>query len=308
MSLNIYGNFNPTITVVNSNTVVKDVSVNIPSYLNRKTTATALRAYLKARGNKFDRGLWQPPLVAELPNGDQQLFDGDHRRALWRHAYPNQPLMPAQIIKVKNKKEISELFVVINKTGRRSLKPNEVFVHEVLSGVQHAINTEAHLQKCGLSVSLGTGLPNSVVGAPNSPEVQIKGFRDSVKDNSLAATSSSAHTITNTWKGCTSVAPELLRGLARIYDNTNVGTKHPQEFRDFIKQTALIYPKQKDMSSMFKNQGGRIGNHDDECIAKGALELFKKFVTNKSYANSFTSRTFNRYYKDYMDELEQKLK
>ena len=71
MSLNIYGNFNPTITVVNSNTVVKNVSVNIPSYLNRKTTATALRAYLKARGNKFDRGLWQPPLVAELPNGDQ---------------------------------------------------------------------------------------------------------------------------------------------------------------------------------------------------------------------------------------------
>jgi len=233
--------------------------------------------------------------------------------------------MPAQIIKVKDKREISDLFVVINKTGRRSLKPNEVFVHEVLSGVPHATNTATHLQTCGLTVSLGTGLPNSVVGALKGPEVQIKGFQKSIKDNTIKATEAASKVIISTWTQSNvlprNVSPELLRGLARAYSSTprlNRTTKkrdlpstlynlHAKQFEDFIKQTAKLYPSQKDMSSMFKVAGGKVGNHDDECIALGALRLFKGFVTNPNYAHKFTSKTFNKYYSDCIQELESKI-
>ena len=76
------------------------------------------------------------------------------------------------------------MFVAINKTARKALKANEVFVHEVLGGMGNAKNTAAILKQCGLSVSLGTDEAGSVVGDPTGPQVSIIGFKQNI-DNIL---------------------------------------------------------------------------------------------------------------------------
>ena len=60
---------------------IADVSVEIDSHINRKTQPSTIKKYIACAGG-FHRGLWQPPLVAKLPDGSMKLFDGDHRRVL----------------------------------------------------------------------------------------------------------------------------------------------------------------------------------------------------------------------------------
>tara|TARA_R110001583_G_scaffold160196_2_gene312096 strand:- start:144 stop:1145 length:1002 start_codon:yes stop_codon:yes gene_type:complete len=330
MSLKVYGNFNKTNetikTVNKKRTFLMDVPVNIPSYLNRKTEAATLKKFLKERDGNFDYAVWSRPSVAQLPDGSLQLYDGDHRRALFVASHANAKVMPAKVTKVNSYEEISDLFVFANKNGRKGLKANEVFVHEVRAGNNQAANvTENHLVKCGLSVSLGTNELNSAVGAKGGPEVQIKGFQKSIKDNTISATEAASKVIISTWTQNNvlprNVSPELLRGLANVHNGTksyNRKTKehdlpsplystHAKQFEKFMEQTAVTHYRQKEMSNMFKILGGKVGNHDQECIALGVLRAFKPFVTNPNYANSFTAKTFNKYYKPYIDKLEKKL-
>jgi len=331
MSLEVYGNFNKTNetikTVNKKRTFLMDVPVNIPSYLNRKTEASTLKKFLKERNGYFDYAVWSRPSVAQLPDESLHLYDGDHRRALFAASHPNAETMPAKVTKVNSYEEISDLFVFANKNGRKGLKANEVFVHEVRAANNKAASvTENHLVKCGLSVSLGTGEPNSAVGAQGGPEVQIKGFQKSIKDNTIRATEAASKVIISTWTSedkvlPRSVSPELLRGLANVHNGTKrynrkteehdlpspLYSTHAQQFKDFIKQTCVTHYKQKEMSNFFKILGGKVGNHDQECIALGVLTAFKPFVTNPNYANSFSERTFNRYYNPYINKLKKKL-
>ena len=332
MSFKVYGNFNKTNEIIKTvnkkRTFLMDVPVNIPSYLNRKTEASTLKKFLNERDGNFDYAVWSRPSVAQLPDGSLQLYDGDHRRALFVASHKDAKVMPAKVTKVNNYEEISDLFVFANKNGRKGLKANEVFVHEVRAGNSQAANvTEKHLVKCGLSVSLGTNEPDSAVGAPGGPEVQIKGFQKSIKDNTISATEAASKVIISTWTSedkvlPRSVSPELLRGLANVHNGTKrynrktdehdlpspLYSTHAQQFKDFIKQTSVTHYKQKEMSNMFKILGGKVGNHDQECVALGVLRAFKPFVTNPNYANSFTERTFNKYYNTYINALEKKLK
>tara|TARA_R100000278_G_scaffold115712_1_gene94773 strand:- start:1407 stop:2330 length:924 start_codon:yes stop_codon:yes gene_type:complete len=305
MSFKIYGNFSPDkIKVINNNVVVKNVDVNIPSYLNRKTTSGTLKEYLSARGNKFDRGLWQPPLVAELPDGSMKLFDGDHRRALWKAAYPEKKTLPAQIIKVNDKKEISDLFVVINKTGRKTLKPNEVFVHEVHSGNTDATQIESHLKFCNLKVSLGTNESGSSVGSTKGPEISITGFKKAIRMNSVQSVKHSSDLIRKLWPNNRSIGVELLSGISMVYNNTPMILRHANDFADYLSICKAVDTTQARVSTTFKREGGNKHNHHESCIALGVLSKFK----NWSIANKrMSQKTFNKYYGSYMKSLKSEL-
>ena len=304
MSINIFGNFSiKNMKVINSTTKVQDVPVSIPSYLNRKTEAKTLKSYIEARGGRFDRGLWQPPLVAELPNGERYLFDGDHRRALWSHAYPNKESMPAQIVPVTNKEEISRLFVAINKTARKSLKSNEVFVHEVRGNLPQAIIIERQLEDCSLSVSLGTKVQGDTVGQMGSPEVSIAGFKTAINDSDLNSMIKSSAEIQRLWPDDKRVQVELLSGLARIYKNTQFG-KYKGDFENFLSAQKNAFPKQKELSTHLKQKGGSRVNHHDSCVALGTLYRFKSYVTGNKV---MTSATFKKHFGSYTSELENKV-
>lgn len=301
MSIDIFGNFSiKDIEVINSATKLENVPVDIPSYLNRKTEAKTLKSYIAARGGCFDRGLWQPPLVGELPNGNRFLFDGDHRRALWRKAYPNKKFMPAQIVKVSNKEEISRLFVAINKTARKSLKSNEVFVHEVRGNLPYALDIEKQLKNCSLSVSLGTKIQGDTVGKIGSPEISISGFKSAIKGSDMNSMAESSKTIQKLWPNDNRVQIELLSGLSKIYKNTQFG-KYKKDFHDFLDIQAAAWSKQKDMSTHFKQQGGAKVNYDESCVSLGILKRFKSHAA----ANKIMSApTFRKHFGPYMTELE----
>ena len=305
MSINIFGNFsNISVKVVNSATKLDNVPVDIPSYLNRKTKSKTLKNYIAARGGYFDRGLWQPPLVAELPSGARYLFDGDHRRALWRKAYPNENFMPAQIVPVSSKKEISRLFVAINKTARTSLSSNEVFVHEALGGNLEAKKTSEHLRECSLKVGLGTRERGSEVGDVNGPEVSVMGFKTAIKESSVLAVQSASKTIQNLWADDKTVGVELLRGLAKVYKHTPILTKHSQDFEDFLRTRQAADTTQKEVATSFKREGSNQQDYVAICIARGTLLKFKRWSTlNKR----MSTQTFNKYYGSYIKNLETQL-
>jgi hypothetical protein len=59
-----------------------NVSVDVPSKVNRQTSADRISRYTK---NGFDWNKWSLPIVAQLPNQEQYLLDGDHRRQKCQH-------------------------------------------------------------------------------------------------------------------------------------------------------------------------------------------------------------------------------
>ena len=306
MSIKIYGNIpKKSVATINSTTYRADVPVTIKSYLNRKTKASTLKLYLKARNGKFDRGLWQPPLVAELPNGERKLFDGDHRRALWHMAYPTKPAMPAQIVPVRDEAAISRLFVAINKTARKSLSANEVFVHEVLGGDMEAYEVSNHLTQCRLKVGLGTGEEGSFVGSRNSPEININGFRTALRETSAVTVRSSSMMIQQLWPKDNSIQVELLGGLARIYKNKNkIPAQYVKTFEDFLDARKNADVSQKEVATSFKIKGGNIVNHSETCIALGLLQKYKHWATvNKK----MSIKTFKKYYGDLEAAFEKEL-
>jgi len=305
MSTKIFGNFpKNTVKVINNKTIVRDVDIDVPSYLNRKTEARTLKRYLKARGGNFDRGLWQPPLVAELPSGKLLLFDGDHRRALWKAAYPQKIKMCAQIVPVKDRAEISRLFVAINKTARQALKPNEVFVHEVFGGDPEATKTRDNLYQCSLKVSLGTGEVGSVVGAQCGPEVPIVGFRHTITSSGLVATRRASTTIIKLWPNEDKIGVELLGGMAMVYKNTPLDAKHSRDFEDFLKVRQAADSKQAEVSQSFKVEGGRHQNYHQKSVAHGILRKFKKWSV---FEGRMSKTTFRKYYGTYIKSLEADL-
>ena len=305
MSIKIYGNIpNKTVASINSATYTTTVPVTIDSYLNRKTKASTLKSYLKARDGKFDRGLWQPVLVAELPNGDLKLFDGDHRRALWKMGRPGED-MPAQIVPVKNESAISNLFVAINKTARKSLHANEVFVHEVLGGDTDANIVSGHLNTCALKVSLGTGETGSEVGSSNSPEININGFKAAIRESSVGTVRSSSKMIQQLWPKDTSIQVELLGGLAKIYKNDmKVPAQYVKTFEDFLEARKNADVSQKEVALSFKIKGGNVVNHSETCIALGLLQKYRHWATvNKKMSDN----TFRKYYGDLQATFEEEL-
>jgi len=312
MSIKLYGNANFSVNNLNKSVQVIDVDVNIPSYLNRKTESQTIKKYLSCVGG-FHRGLWQPPLVAELPDGRRLLFDGDHRRQLWKKAFPNATTMPVQVIKVDSFKQISELFVVINKTGRKALSSDEVFVHQVHSGEPSAIQDSYNLQKSGLCVSLGTGEKGSSVGATSGLynntawRVKINGFRNTVQKTGLNPVIDASSLIQKTWTNENMAQNELLGGLAHVFKNTGVlGDKSIlSAFESFIEAMAVARGKQRNVASDFKQRGGSVVNMHEESVALGIIESFYQSPQRSTISKNKMSSCFSGYKKHLKQKLNQ---
>jgi hypothetical protein len=283
MSKNLYGTMpKEEPKIVNNGIVLKQVTVDIISHINRKTNASTIKKYLNARGG-FDRRIWQPPLVAQLPNGEMKLFDGDHRRALWKYAYPQSTRMPAQIVQVKDDREISQLFVTINKTGRTALKANEVFVHEVHAADPNAMRTAEHLRKCNLRVGLGTKEAGSYIGNLHNPTIQIHGFKKCIDESGIQATKRAIDLLQKQWPKETQMGVELVRALAMIYRNTNAPNNHYKVFEKFLNAQANADGTLQKTSLTFKLLGGNKNHKQEQCIALGFLEKFKDWASAKAF-------------------------
>lgn len=305
MSNQVFGNLPKNIQVVSSGVNIQHVPVNIVSYKNRRTDARVIKGYLKASNGKFDRRIWQEPLVAELPDGTRYLFDGDHRRALYTMAYPDQSTMPVQVVQVKDKQEISRLFVAINKTARKPLNSNEVFVHEYLGGIQEAVNTGQTLTRCNLKVDLGTGESGTHVGPHTGQQVKIDGFRKAIKDTGAVSVQNASAVIQSVWPNQKSIGAEMLHGFALLDQNTTLlsNSGHKQLFEQFLNACKMADVTSKKVSTTLKSEGrGKKTNNFPESVALGALLKFRDWA---SASKNLSKTTFNRHYGNYIRDLKE---
>lgn len=267
------------------------VSVDVPSLSNRKTTTDTLNKYLKSRDG-FDERCWDKPTIAELPDGSQYLFDGDHSRHLWKLAFPEEKTMPARIIQVSSIEEISELFVHRNETGKKKLSAEEIFVHEHKAGIQSALQIGKLLQSAKLQVSLGTGEAGCYVGASSSvPTVKIMGLKKAINESSHDAVVLSSYYIQRAFPYDKEMKTELLQGISIAINGLQTSTIHRRyldQIPDFLDLYQKAGKKQSDISSDFKAKGGKIGNQDSNCVALGFLKEFRQF-----FLKSHSSKTWN---------------
>jgi hypothetical protein len=315
MSEKIFGDINK-IDFVNLNKTkeISEEDVNIPSFLNRKTEASTLNKYLATAGG-FHMGLWQEPLVARLPNGEKYLFDGDHRRALWRMAFPKRKTLPVQIVDVSTKQEISDLFIIINKTGRKALTPNELFVHQYHSGDADSVKAGEALKKARLCVSLGTGIEGSVVGSTgyndHYVEVNINGFKKALVGNSVPNITRASSLIQEAFPNDKRLSVELLQGLSNVM---TAGYTKPKEFLSIAKVfftpwfigIAEALGTQARLVATFKRDGGGQNAHKSQySIALGILKGFKKAMRRREDAVSI--RTINKYFNKSVAHWEEQV-
>lgn len=303
MSNKTFGRLPTSVQLVPGKVTIGKVPVDIKSYKNRKTEAKTIKGYLAATGGKFDRRIWQPPLVAELPNGNRYLFDGDHRRYLHIMAYPDQKEMPVQIVKVKDVAEISRLFVAINKTARKALNSNEVFIHEFYGGIQEAVQTGQILVRCNLKVDLGTKEPNTFVGNPKGQEVKIDGFRKAVKATNAAAVENACNIIQTVWPNQKSIGVEMLHGFALLANNTTLfNGKHANLFLNFLAARKAAFVTSKSVTTSLKGEGrGKKTNNFPESVALGTLLDLREWANAHGH---LTKQTFNKYYNSEIRRLE----
>lgn len=280
--------------VNNSKAVIKQVSVNVKSFGNRKTEAKTLRRLLKGG---FNWNIWNAPLVAELSQdvydnegniqyhkGEQFLYDGDHRRHIYKLSFPNDQTLEANVCSVKDMAEISELFVKVNKTARKNLTAEEVFVHEVLGKMGKAVQVNQQLIACRLKVSMGTGEPNSEVGATNSPRIKITGFKDCIDENGLEFTKQGSLLIQSNWYGPgeEQMPVEFLRGLSYFlkYCPEVLDEKKHKVLNEWIdywnNQVKSLHTSSKKAHSFYKTKGGSVVNKDELCITLGIMRDFKE--------------------------------
>ena len=291
-----------TPTVVGSKPTLLMVPVAIPSYRNRKTCASTIKKYLK---KGFDYKLWSPPQVAKLPSGEMYLYDGDHRRAMFKIAHPNDVLMEAQVVDVSSLEEVSRLFVAINKTNRKTLAAEETFVHEVLAKQQDDLDTEKHLNDCKLSVALGTGEPNDFVGSTigyvnQTPvSVKIKGFKDAIREVNKTSVQKASELIQTTWSTENSVSVELLYGFARIFkDIPQLSDVKTYPKFNTVWSNWLAFQKSGNAKSAafhktMKKIGGSEHHKEGLCVALGILEEFKDWSISNVHLSDSVFSNYN---------------
>jgi len=308
MSKTIYGN---EVTLQNNFKItyskkptIEQVSVDIDSYLNRKTTTKALNQYVGGLLG-FDMRLWDPPHVARLPDGEMLLFDGDHSRALWNLAFPEDKTMQAVVCLVKDKREISELFIHRNKTGKICLTSEELFVHQYHANHDEARKTAKCLEKCGLTVSMGTGEKGSSVGCTDSTietRVKIQAFRKALAATNLQALERAAKLYTSTWPEQSSCQAELLHAMALIYKNTDLHSRSnaKEAFISYFDGAVNYHKNARSFTTHYKREGGNVTNRAAESIAVGFLKHFQSTCKD----HQISKRAFNKIFKSYIDELE----
>ena len=282
MSIELKGNlkkgFNTSnIKISGQEPTLAYVSVDVIGDVNRDTKASLISKYLK---DGWQWSLFTPIAVAQFPEGSgipDKLVDGDHRRHMYRLAFPNAKTIPALIYKLNDMQEYHKLFSDINCYKRKSASKEEVFLHEVLSGDTRAESVNSHLITCGLSV-VGSSENGGRVGDTKGPEVKIGGFnrclKFGVEDTRLASS-----LIKETWPQDVSLSMELLEGLTIVYNTYPIlkssRSTLGQEFKQWFQNQKKHY-KQKIVSTDLKQAGGNKVNKAALCIALAIVSDFRK--------------------------------
>lgn len=133
----------------------QDVDVSrIRSYANRDTEVRAIKKILKARGG-IDGRVARVPRGAVIkgdPNKTVWIYDGDHTRHIWMGVNSSEKTMPMHVIEVDSLKEVNELFINNNKTGKTKISTEQEFVNLFHCGDAEVIEKADFANNVGLFV------------------------------------------------------------------------------------------------------------------------------------------------------------
>jgi len=259
--------------------VHQKVSTDIEAIVNRPTLVTTLEKYLK---NGWDWSLFSPILIAEFPDGERYLLDGDHRKHMWRLVFGEDEPIDAYVIKVNDAKQYHRIFAEVNKHNRKQCSAEETFLHEYLGGEPDAVVTGGHLLACNLAICGSPDDPiKGYVGTNGDPLVTVSGFRRAVKRDPSCPTNvkRAADIIKSAWPKDAKVQTELLEALTILFvtypvlGSTRKGNKVAAEFKTWFRDHLSI-KKQRDMARAWKTRGGNVHHFASESTAKGLLAEF----------------------------------
>ena len=256
------------------------VPVDVPSKINRHTNGVLLSRYTK---DGFDWNKWALPTVAQLPDGQQYLLDGDHRRHMYKQFHPEADDMPAWVIAVATVEEFHRLFVEINSTYRKNVSGDEAFIHMVHAGDEKAIKLKEQLIGCGVSVN-GSPETGGVQGAPKSKHVKISSFKRAIKIGDEASVAKAVSMIESAWDAARyplwsdKVHGELMQAFAAIYRNYKClsnGSDYQTDFENWVS-TILSANPPNEVASDYKKKGGAKQHKQGYCIALAIVSEFRK--------------------------------
>ena len=259
--------------------VHQKVSTDIEAIVNRPTLVTTLEKYLK---NGWDWSLFSQILIAEFPDGERYLLDGDHRKHMWRLVFGEDEPIDAYVIKVNDAKQYHRIFAEVNKHNRKQCSAEETFLHEYLGGEPDAVVTGGHLLACNLAICGSPDDPiKGYVGTNGDPLVTVSGFRRAVKRDPSCPTNvkRAADIIKSAWPKDAKVQTELLEALTILFvtypvlGSTRKGNKVAAEFKTWFRDHLSI-KKQRDMARAWKTRGGNVHHFASESTAKGLLAEF----------------------------------
>ena len=276
--------------------VTMDVSVSMKSLINRATNESTINKNLKGGWNW---NMYTPVIVAEFPekfrsdpdfeeyHGNNlpllKLLDGDHRKHMYKAAFPGEQTMPGYRIPVKTKEEYHKLFYEINWASRKNANKEEVFIHQVLAKEPEALVIELKLRRCGVSVC-GSPDAGGTVGAKNSPHVTVGAFGRCLKHGE-SNVRRAVQLLRNCWPADNMLKGELLEGLTIMYSvypvlSSPSSNKLCGDFVSFFNRYANMFD-QREAATLFKDKGGRVHHKHGESIARGIVSHWRDSKDNK---------------------------
>jgi hypothetical protein len=110
----------------------KEIPINTPNFKGNRTPKGSVLAKYLQNNNGFHWGLFGSPLVARLPDGTLEIYDGGHRVSMLQQLYPDLKTFPGTIVDVKDRAEISRLFYRVNGGAASFVNPETRFINQVL--------------------------------------------------------------------------------------------------------------------------------------------------------------------------------
>ena len=184
-----------------------EVDINVPNIKGNRIPEGWMKYLIQGKG--FDWSMWRKPYVIEVPVAEGRrwvdslpkhrqaefekgfvsiegygmvfrvMFDGGHRRAIYKYVFPNATTFLCDIYKVKTVEEAHLQFVKIQFELQKRLHKDILFIQSVYGGDEKTVLPLRNLETVGLTVVGDDSedvVPQKFVKDISKPSISRNGF------------------------------------------------------------------------------------------------------------------------------------
>ena len=294
---------------------LSDIPIDTPNFKgNRTPKANVLSKYLK-KMHGFHWGLFGAPLVAELPDGRRQIYDGGHRVAMLQLVDPERKTFPGYVVPVKDEAEISRLFHRVNGSAASFVNPETRFINEVLG---EEIGVEKYtevLEKTGVVIYES---PDNFVPSTVEPKwkINVKPLQDMV-DLSPENTVWALRLYTRSWDQFTNgsetgiaITGQIVKAhhlIKDVYAEEFKDEKILKSFEQWFVDTVRMLPAKESWlhNTEYKHDRMELRHYG---TAYGIMQKFCAWARNQTWAPSAPHiEKIKAVYKSYDEKKKQRV-